>query len=310
MPELYFPFASVSGDRKVGPELYERMLGAMFTAGVFPRGRMLAVTPAGGMQVQVDTGGAVLIRSDSTSAGPRGYLYHNTSAQVLTLEVADGVAARIDSLVLRWSRTARSVVLACVTGDPSSAPVAKELTRDADVWEMCLAQIDVAAGCTEISAAHIRDMRQSDLCGIASSLAQLDAAGFYAQQTALFDEWFAGIQGVLEGDIAGNLAGEIMTLQQHTRGVTCEICNEPVTLSASGWTENVGAMRKEYRLEHAQIKASNNPRVILPNALAGKTGIQADPRPYDGYVLLYTADAAPSEDIEVQLIIEEVRTFA
>ena len=63
-------------------------------------------------------------------------------------------------------------------------------------------------------------------------------------------------------------------------------------------------------LEHAQIKTSNNPRVILPNALAGKTGIQCDPRPYDGYVLLYTADTAPSEDIEVQLIIEEVRSFA
>jgi hypothetical protein len=191
MAELYFPFASVSGDRKVGPEIYERMLGDMFTAGVFPRGEMLAVAPASGMQITLKTGGAVLIRTDATSAGPRGYLYSNTAAQTLTCNVADGVAGRIDAVVLRWSRTARSVTAAIVTGTPAATPTAPTPTRTADTWEMCLAQISVAAGATEITAAQITDTRETELCGIASSIAQLDSADFYAQQTQLLNNWLA-----------------------------------------------------------------------------------------------------------------------
>lgn len=307
MAELYFPFASVSGDRKVGPEIYERMLGDMFTAGVFPRGEMLAVAPASGMQITLKTGGAVLIRTDATSAGPRGYLYSNTAAQTLTCNVADGVAGRIDAVVLRWSRTARSVTAAIVTGTPSVTPTAPAPTRTADIWELCLAQISVAAGTTEITAAQITDTRETELCGIASSIAQLDSADFYAQQTAVFDAWFNSIKDTLEGDVAGQLAAQIATLQQHTSGVTCEIYNGPVTLLASAWTENAAAMRKEYKLQNAKIKTSSNARAVLPNALAGTVDIQAEPRPYNGYMILYTMDAAPTEDIEVQLIVEEVR---
>lgn len=307
MAELYFPFASVSGDRKVGPEIYERMLGDMFTAGVFPRGEMLAVAPASGMQITLKTGGAVLIRTDATSAGPRGYLYSNTAAQTLTCNVADGVAGRIDAVVLRWSRTARSVTAAIVTGTPAATPTAPAPTRTADIWELCLAQISVAAGTTEITAAQITDTRETELCGIASSIAQLDSADFYAQQTAVFDAWFNSIKGTLEGDVAGQLAAQIATLQQHTAGVTCEIYNGPVTLLASAWTENAAAMRKEYKLLNSKIKTSSNARAVLPNALAGTVDIQAEPRPYNGYMILYTTDAAPTEDIEVQLIVEEVR---
>lgn len=307
MAELYFPFASVSGDRKVGPEIYERMLGDMFTAGVFPRGEMLAVAPASGMQITLKTGGAVLIRTDATSAGPRGYLYSNTAAQTLTCNVADGVAGRIDAVVLRWSRTARSVTVAIVTGTPAATPTAPAPTRTADIWELCLAQISVAAGTTEITAAQITDTRETELCGIASSIAQLDSADFYAQQTAVFDAWFNSIKDTLEGDVAGQLAAQIATLQQHTAGVTCEIYNGPVTLLASAWTENTAAMRKEYKLQNAKIKTSSNARAVLPNALAGTVDIQAEPRPYNGYMILYTMDAAPTEDIEVQLIVEEVR---
>ena len=304
MAELSFPFASVGGDRKIGAEDYQRMFGAMFTPGIFPRETMLAVSAAGGMRISVAPGSAVLVR-----AGGLGYLYFNDAPLRLTVGVADGVADRIDQVVLRWSRLGRSVQIALIQGTPSSTPAAPSLIRTEDTWDMCIARVHVGAGVIEITQSMIEDMRQTEQCGIASSIAQLDSGTFYAQQTALFDAWFTGIQGMLEGDVAGNLAGEIMTLKQHTSGVTCEIFNGPVTLSANGWTENVGAMRKEYKLEHAQIKTSNNPRVILPNSLAGKTGIQCDPRPYDGYVLLYTADTAPSEDIEVQLIIEEVRSF-
>ena len=243
MAELYFPFASVSGDRKVGPEIYERMLGDMFTAGVFPRGEMLAVAPASGMQITLKTGGAVLIRTDATSAGPRGYLYSNTAAQTLTCNVADGVAGRIDAVVLRWSRTARSVTAAIVTGTPAATPTAPTPKRTADIWELCLAQISVAAGATEITAAQITDTRETELCGIASSIAQLDSADFYAQQTAVFDAWFKSIKDTLEGDPQTALISAVGQLRADVDALTGTVGTKAdksvvktFLLPASGWT--------------------------------------------------------------------------
>lgn len=110
------------------------------------------------------------------------------------------------------------------------------------------------------------------------------------------------------GDIWG--AGDANTFANainKSNGNRCEIVNEPYTILASGWTENDEEMRKEYVLEHSAIKADNFPRIVLPNSLAGKVALAGLPRPDDGKWTLYTFGAAPVENIEVQLIIEEVR---
>ena len=124
MAELSFPFASIGGDRKIGAETYQRMFGTMFTPGIFPRETMLAVSAAGGMQISVAPGSAVLVR-----AGTLGYLYFNDAPLRLTVGVADGVADRIDQVVLRWSRLGRSVQIALIQGTPSSTPAAPSLIR-------------------------------------------------------------------------------------------------------------------------------------------------------------------------------------
>lgn len=110
------------------------------------------------------------------------------------------------------------------------------------------------------------------------------------------------------GDIWG--AGDANTFANainKSNGNRCEIVNEPYTILASGWVENETELRKEYVLIHSAIKADNFPRIVLPNTLAGKINLAVEPRPQDGSMLLYTTSTAPTEDIEVQLIIEEVR---
>lgn len=82
--------------------------------------------------------------------------------------------------------------------------------------------------------------------------------------------------------------------------------NAPYTILASGWTENATAGRKEYKVESGAITTLSYPKIVLPNELAGKYSISSDPEPYDGYMLLYTRDMVPEEDMEAQLIIEEV----
>lgn len=307
MAEMYFPFPSSNGDRMVGVETYERMLGTIFTQGIFPRGDMLAVMAGGGMNVTVATGSAIIVRT-----GERASLYHNTQAINLPIDMANGVAERIDAVMLRRYTAERKIALVVLKGTPSSAPVAAAPVRNEDVWDIKLADIRVRAGVTSITQADIIDRRSDPaLCGTVSSIAEIDSGKFYYQQQALFDDWFANLKTTLSGDVAGNLANKIYDLQQHTINVECEIVNEPVTIRASGWVENVGEMRSEYVLEHPSIKADNNVKVVLPNSWAGKTDLGVLPVHTDGSVTLYSNQATTTEkDITVQLIIKEVRPFA
>lgn len=273
MAELYFPFASNNGDRMVGVETYERMLGSIFTQGVYPRGEMLAVTAAGNMAVQISTGSAILVR-----AGERASLYHNTQPLELQLSVADGLAGRMDTVVLRRDNSRRMITAVVVQGVPASSPQPVAPVRDADVWEIVLCKIHVPAGATEITQANIIDCRMdSELCGVVSSIAQLDTAKLYAQYDALFYEWFDGIKGVLEGeDVAGELATAIANLKievsaldasnaQLTQGVAGKADKSAIvsgTLLAAGWSAEAPYMQK---LFFAELAAVNGQR---PNGIA------------------------------------------
>ena len=215
MAEMFFPMPSNNGDRMVGVETYERMLGTIFTQGIFPRGEMLSVLAGGGMRVQVMTGSAIIVRT-----GNRASLYHNTVPVTLTVGIADGVAERIDTLVLRRDNTARRISLMLIPGVPSGQPVSAGAMRNEDLWDLVIAKIHVHAGVTEITQADIEDTRSNnELCGTVTSIAEIDSGNFYYQQQALFDDWFANLKTTLSGDVAGNLANQIYDLQQHTINV-------------------------------------------------------------------------------------------
>lgn len=89
-------------------------------------------------------------------------------------------------------------------------------------------------------------------------------------------------------------------------GARVQTYNAPYTLLASGWVENTELSRKEYKVENAEITTDSIPRIVLPNSVAGHYSMASDPVPYDGYMLIYTTDIAPTIDIEARLIIEEV----
>lgn len=301
MAELSFPFASIGGDRKIGAETYQRMFGTMFTPGIFPRETMLAVSAAGGMQISVAPGSAVLVR-----AGTLGYLYFNDAPLRLTVGVADGVADRIDQVVLRWSRLGRSVQIALIQGTPSSTPAAPSLIRTEDTWDMCIARVHVGAGVIEITQGMIEDMRQTEQCGIASSIAQLDSGAFWAQQQDLFDRWFANLTAKLSGDVAGNLFAYCSDLDSRTDGVRVEIVNKQYTIAAGAWAYNAAEMRYEARIEDDALQTYTDAEFQLPDEMSGKISMIAL-RPQTGYMIVH-APAAPTEPITGTLRVSEVRT--
>ena len=147
-----------------------------------------------------------------------GYILINDDDYILEIEPADGVLNRIDRIVARYDVVAREIRLEIKQGAFASSPVAPSLQRDADAYELGLADIYVAAGAVSISQANITDLRlNNDLCGIVhGTIEQIDVTTLYNQYTQgfqlkkeefeqAFNEWFKTLQDVLDENAAGNL---------------------------------------------------------------------------------------------------------
>ena len=173
-------FNSVSGDRVYRAEEWAEYFASFIGNGVFP-------VPSTSLQVVAGSGMAVAVKTGK--AWINGYFYYNTSDLPVTLATADGVLNRIDRIVVRWDLTERKISVAVKSSTPATSPVAPALQRDADAYELCLADVLVGAGVTAISQANITDRRlDGSLRGVVAGVVdQIDTDAFNAQLEA----WFA-----------------------------------------------------------------------------------------------------------------------
>lgn len=165
----------------------------------------LQVTAKGGMVVEVAIGKAWL----------NGYYYENTAAKNLTLDIADGTEERIDRIVVRLDLINRQITTEIKKGAGGSVAVAPDLQRDSDIYELCLADIVVAANATEITQTAITDTRfNTSLCGIVAGIVnQINTEGLFAQYDDEFYTWFDEVREVLSEDVAGQLQTQITELE-------------------------------------------------------------------------------------------------
>ena len=160
-------FNSVSGDRVYKAEDWASYFAPLVGNGVCP-------VPLSGLQVVSGSRMTVTIRAGK--AWINGYFYYNTSDLSVTLATADGVLDRIDRIVLRWDLTARSITTKIKSSQTSSRPSAPALQRDAEIYELALADIYVSAGTISISQSAITDRRyNAELCGPSRPLAHAGA---------------------------------------------------------------------------------------------------------------------------------------
>lgn len=197
-------FNSIDGDRKYKAEEWAEYFASLIGNGVFPEpSTNLMVEAYNNMTIKVKAGKAWI----------NGYFYFNTADLTVQLDNADGVLKRIDRIVIRWSLTNRSIQAAVKKGTFASSPVAPALQRDADIYEIALADVLVNNGVIEVTQANITDLRQnSSLCGIvAGTVNQIDASGLFAQYDQIFNDWFANIEAILDENAAANLLNLINT---------------------------------------------------------------------------------------------------
>lgn len=175
-------FNSVSHDRTYKAEDWAEYFASFIGNGIFP-------VPSTGLQVVAGSGMNVTVRAGK--AWINGYFYYNTGDLSLTLPVADGVLNRIDRIVVRWDLTERLISVVVKSSTPSASPTPPALQRDADAYELCLADITTGAGVTAISQAVITDRRlDTSLCGVVAGVVdQIDTAAFNAQLEAWFSDY-------------------------------------------------------------------------------------------------------------------------
>ena len=224
MADYAFFYNSEDGDRKYDADSFSDWLKKFFTDGVFQGD--LQVTAKSGMQVTVG-GGYVNI-------GGKVRLFD--VAEDVNIETANPTYNRIDNIVAERNDTERNITIKVVTGGYSSDPVAPDPVRANGVYQLVLAHVHVDAGTTAITQSMIEDTRTDvNLCGYVVtpidnfdfgqfttranayidefiSTSQRDYETWSAASKESFDEWFANIRYILDGDVAGHLQNEIDAL--------------------------------------------------------------------------------------------------
>jgi hypothetical protein len=142
----------------IGTKIYNGGTAAanQIPGGVFPGMGAMAVSTAGGMNIQVSAGYCCC--PNSTSASQGGYVFGLMSAQTFTLNAASLTLPRIDTIVA-WVNDQSSDASAAYVQVVSGTPAATPAVPAAPVNSITLAQIAVGTGVTSITAANITDVR-------------------------------------------------------------------------------------------------------------------------------------------------------
>ena len=194
-------FNSVSHDRTYKAEDWAEYFASFIGNGIFP-------VPSTGLQVVAGSGMNVTVRAGK--AWINGYFYQNTGDLTVQLATADGQLNRIDRIVVQWNLTNRTITTKVKSSGFSASPSAPAVQRDADIFELVLADVFVAAGVTAITQSRITDQRlNTSLCGVVAAVVdQIDTAAFNAQLQA----WFAEYESLSEEQY-NSLASYMASLQ-------------------------------------------------------------------------------------------------
>lgn len=174
------------------------------------------------LMVQQKDNADMSVRVLTGQAWINGYWYENNDELSLAIDVADGVLNRIDLIVLRWNNSERVIRLAVKKGTSATSPSVPVIQRNADFYELKLAQVYVKAGTTKITQADITDTRlDNNACGFVHGLIeQFDTTDFgkqidsfieyfEASNIAKMEMFFERINSLIDEDMAAKLTFDV-----------------------------------------------------------------------------------------------------
>lgn len=231
MAELSRFFNSIDHDRQYSAADWAAFFATFIGNGVMP-------LPSNQLKVSAGSGSGLSLSVAPGNAFVNGYSYQLTEALEKTLSTADGSNPRKDRVVVRFSRSDRSIYVAVKTGTAAATPTAPALNQSGDTYELSLATITVARGATSISASAIQDDRgDSDLCGFCawhfSENGSDNYDDFWAQFQAQFNDWMDSLEDQLDPATAAGIAAKLVQLTP---------VDISLTLPSSGWAQDANGV--------------------------------------------------------------------
>lgn len=176
-------FDSVNGDRTYDADQMSNYFDGLVSDGVYESigDRFIVTSANNGMNINVGSGRAIIqsrwVKNDATT--------------VLTLDPSDVQLNRIDAVVLRLDKTARSIELAIKKGTGvSGTPTMPSITRTESVYELYLASVYIAKKATQPTT--ITDLRPSSYCGwVTGVVQQVDTSDLFLQWQTAYEQMFS-----------------------------------------------------------------------------------------------------------------------
>lgn len=205
MTQYSFPWNDVHGDRLYDADDFMRFFAAFLKTGVVMsyKGGLRVRSAQNGMNIQVGSGSAVI----------EGSSYLNDADIGIQVNVASSIQDRVDSVVLRMDKNARTTQLFYKPGDTTVA-------RNDTTYELQLAKISVKTNATQITDADITDMRSDfTVCGWSTPFDNINVDGIVDQYKEIFEQkdlefqaWFQNLKKQLDDNQASNLQNQIDNL--------------------------------------------------------------------------------------------------
>lgn len=172
-------FNSINGDRRYKAEVFAQYFSSFIGNGVFPN-------PSTSLQVIANDD--MTITLSPGKAWINGYFYMNTNDLILIIDPADGVLDRVDRIALRFDVEKRSIKAVVKKGDFNANLEPPLIQRDADIYELGLADVEVNQGVISITQEDITDLRlNTEICGIVHGIIeQVDTTTIFNQ----FQSWY------------------------------------------------------------------------------------------------------------------------
>lgn len=172
-------------DRAFDANDFSRYFGTLIKNGVFPN-------PSTNFQIQGDQGN-MSVKAERGLAWIEGHLRYDDSVFILNIDPADSVLDRIDRVVLRLDTLERCIKWVVKKGELSGRPVAQTLQRDADAYEIALADITINHGATKVTQTMITDLRMNtELCGwVTGTVTQIDTTTLFNQMEQWKSDYIA-----------------------------------------------------------------------------------------------------------------------
>jgi hypothetical protein len=172
-------------DRTYRAEDYTDNLAVVISTGVLRSANDDLKVTASGLNLSVNAGRAWI----------NGHYYHNEAAYAMPAVTPPTGGSRIDRLVLRCDTSipVRAIALQYIEGTAATSPVAPAITRNDTVYDICLAEITVAANASTVT---VKDTRSdADICGWVYSTSGDNS--FFTSLDNSFNEWFESVKNNL-----------------------------------------------------------------------------------------------------------------